>query len=42
MEGFLPNEIVVLRVPEESCRETTGDLAPRGEDFGEYGSTFLN
>jgi hypothetical protein len=42
MEGFLPREMVVLRVPVESCRDTTGDLEPRGDDLGEYGSTLRN
>jgi hypothetical protein len=35
MAGVFPNEIVVLRVPVESCRGTTGDRDPRGLDFGE-------
>jgi len=42
MEGFFPREIVAFNVPVESCLGTTGDLDPRGEDFGEYCSPFLN
>lgn len=36
--GVLPKEIVVLRVPVESCRGTTGLRFPLGEDLGEFGS----
>lgn len=42
MDGFFPKEIVVFNVPVESWRETTGDRAPLGDDFGEYCSTFRN
>uniref|UniRef100_A0A182TQT9 Uncharacterized protein n=1 Tax=Anopheles melas TaxID=34690 RepID=A0A182TQT9_9DIPT len=46
IEGFLPSWIVVLSVPEESWRATTGDRPPappaRGDDLGEYCSTFRN
>lgn len=38
MAGVLPNEIVVLRVPVESWRGTTGDRLPRGLVFGEHWS----
>lgn len=41
MEGFFPREMVVFRVPVESWRDTTGERAPLGEDFGEYCSTLL-
>lgn len=40
MEGFFPSEIVALSVPVESCRGTTGDRDPLGDDLGEYCSTF--
>lgn len=33
--------MVVFRVPVESWRDTTGERAPLGEDFGEYCSTLL-
>lgn len=42
MEGFFPSKIVVFKVPDESCLDTTGDLDPLGDDFGEYCSTFRN
>lgn len=43
MVGFFPSEIVVFRVPDESCLDTTGERPPRGEDFGdEYDSIFRN
>ena len=36
--GVFPSEMVVFRVPVESCRGTTGLLLPLGEDLGELGS----
>ena len=41
--GVLPNDMVVFRVPVVSCRIlcTTGDLEPRGLDFGEYCSPLV-
>ncbi|KNC32668.1 hypothetical protein FF38_13214 [Lucilia cuprina] len=33
--GVLPSDIVAFSVPDESCRETTGERPPCGEDFGE-------
>lgn len=35
-EGFLPNVIVVRKVPLESCLITAGEREPRGLDFGEF------
>lgn len=35
MAGVLPKEMVVLSVPVESWRGTTGDREPRGLDLGE-------
>jgi hypothetical protein len=41
MTGVFPKEMVVLRVPVESCRGTTGDRFPRGLDLGEHCSPGL-
>lgn len=35
MVGVFPSEMVVFSVPVESCLGMTGDLEPRGLDFGE-------
>lgn len=42
MAGVFPKEMVVFKVPVESCLRTTGDREPLGLDFGEYDSGRLN
>lgn len=42
MAGVFPKEMVVFKVPVESCLGTTGDREPLGLDFGEYDSGRLN
>lgn len=39
--GVFPNDIVVFKVPDESCRETTGERPPCGDDFGECVDSIL-